>query len=697
MIGVVPTSYAAMAHIKATELFANTIGVICEVPAVKRTDWIVTRAGTSSKNLVSSITKLCMHHRAEENFPGTRGQINVVGGANTRNDGGNSTWSARRPRRLNETVVLMQPVVSATAQEETSQYEIQYRNSSFGCLFNLWFNRYYELQPHGPGRPNLGLRDGFTAPVERYPYRPVGHRACFKQLVSLFQTKSCSGFKAASDVRQLPNVIAVPSTRYDRQIEGCARHAPRHFDGRARNGYGVKHEPNPWTSDAVVREGTFEFACTTADPVIEQVVRYKPIEQHASAAVVRRADVQDRERAWVVVAVLERDGNKQPKLKGDGERTKNYPRVPLDVFPYAVFITWASTRTCAVGSFAGDGVFRTRPLFGCPRTRISSPLRRKKKTLLCDYMHSTMLDPSMCRGREPDGDQCCCLHCTETTVVDDCTVCKSCGHIETAHPVERPKPGAVIRGLRDAGKLLSNLGSVKTSRQEAQAEMSAGLKKKRKSDTDTEPPQPGKKMKGKEREKLCFSPLFFSCLKHNPEDNKPSKPKPETTEGEDFAFGKWVLLPCGLRDGELQKTKLPPTQEMEAMQRGGLRRFPEVIRYLERKLPEGIERIPSQLWFGVIKIKQSSTVTLAGDDLPNGASLADHCQAGSASSKKHADRVLYIAELPSVAKIKIPKERYSSWDAPGTEAESEELEKFVIRRSADPISGKTLSFKKFGR
>jgi hypothetical protein len=39
------------------------------------------------------------------------------------------------------------------------------------------------------------------------------------------------------------------------------------------------------------------------------------------------------------------------------------------------------------------------------------------------------------------------------------------------------------------------------------------------------------------------------------------------------------------------------------------------------------------------------------------------------------------AELPSVAKIKIPKERYSSWDAPGTEAESDELEKFVIRRS----------------
>ncbi|KAJ7888910.1 hypothetical protein B0H14DRAFT_3429891 [Mycena olivaceomarginata] len=256
-----------------------------------------------------------------------------------------------------------------------------------------------------------------------------------------------------------------------------------------------------------------------------------------------------------------------------------------------------------------------------------------------------MLDPSMCRGREPDGDQCCCLHCTETTVVDDRTVCKSCGHIETAHPVERPKPGAVNRGLRDAGKLLSNLGSVKTSREEAQAEMCAGLKKKRKSDTDMKPPQPGKKMKGKEREKLCFSPLFFSCLKHNPEYNKPSKPKPETTEGEDFAF-------------EVQ------------------RRFPEVIRYLERKLPKGIERIPSQLWFGVIKIKQSSTVTLAGDDVPNGASLADHCKAGSASSKKHADRVLYI-----VAKIKIPKERYSSWDAPGTEAESEELEKFVIRRS----------------
>jgi hypothetical protein len=63
----------------------------------------------------------------------------------------------------------MQPVVSATAQEETSQYEIQYRNSSFGCLFNLLFNRYYGLQQHGPGRPNLGLRDGFTEPVEWVP------------------------------------------------------------------------------------------------------------------------------------------------------------------------------------------------------------------------------------------------------------------------------------------------------------------------------------------------------------------------------------------------------------------------------------------------------------------------------------------------------------------------------------------------
>ncbi|KAJ7741618.1 hypothetical protein B0H14DRAFT_2637825 [Mycena olivaceomarginata] len=157
MIGVVPTSYAAMAHIKATELFANTIGVIC-VPQYWR----------NRRNCACTI-------ELKRTSPGRGGQINVVGGAYTRNDGGNLTWSARRPRRLNETVVLMQPVVSATAQEETSQYEIQYRNSSFGCLFNLWFNRYYGLQPQGPGRPNLGLRDGFTAPVERYPYRPVGH------------------------------------------------------------------------------------------------------------------------------------------------------------------------------------------------------------------------------------------------------------------------------------------------------------------------------------------------------------------------------------------------------------------------------------------------------------------------------------------------------------------------------------------
>ncbi|KAJ7314933.1 hypothetical protein DFH08DRAFT_972326 [Mycena albidolilacea] len=263
-----------------------------------------------------------------------------------------------------------------------------------------------------------------------------------------------------------------------------------------------------------------------------------------------------------------------------------------------------------------------------------------------------MLDPSMCRGREPDGNQCCYLRCTETTVVGDRTVCKSCGHIETAHSMERPKPGAVICGLRDAGKLLSNPGSVKTSREEAQAEMSASLKKKCKPDTDTEPPQPGKKMKGKEREK----------------ENKPSKPKSETTEGEDFAFGKWVFLPCGVRDSELQKPKLPPTQEMEAMRRGGLVLLSTPAKPLsintawssDRINREGIEKIPSQLWFGVIKIKQSSTVTLTGDDLPNGASLVDHCVSS--------------AELLSVAKINIPKERYSSWDALETEAESEELE-----------------------
>ncbi|KAJ7681696.1 hypothetical protein B0H17DRAFT_1138294 [Mycena rosella] len=108
----------------------------------------------------------------------------------------------------------------------------------------------------------------------------------------------------------------------------------------------------------------------------------------------------------------------------------------------------------------------------------------------------------MCRGKDSDGTQCICIRCMETHEVEGKLLCKSCGHIKSAHPALKSGVGNFIRNFRDAGKLSdsssgssssvgkSSKGSV--SIEEAEAETNAGLRKKCLSKTDTESP-PAKK------------------------------------------------------------------------------------------------------------------------------------------------------------------------------------------------------------
>ncbi|KAJ7442281.1 hypothetical protein FB451DRAFT_1569004 [Mycena latifolia] len=285
------------------------------------------------------------------------------------------------------------------------------------------------------------------------------------------------------------------------------------------------------------------------------------------------------------------------------------------------------------------------------------------------------MDPTMCRGRDEEGNQCICMHPSETHVINDKVLCKNCGHIETAHPEPKATVGSFIRGYRDAGKLgSSRLGStsastqsVKASKEEAEAETSAGLRKKRKSDTNTEPPlkKPRKK-----------------------DEDPPKKPKSDLVP-----FGKLVFLVDGIVNGVLQRSKIPSVSETDAMRAAGLvvlsdpndpkkqlaidrawncehlnrevkRWIPKPIEFLQKQQSPGdTGAVKKQLWLGVVK--QGKTLTLASDELPTGVELADHCKRPGTAKN---DRVLYLA-----SKLKIPKKRYLDWDASDSEPESEDL------------------------
>ncbi|KAJ7075364.1 hypothetical protein C8R43DRAFT_966330 [Mycena crocata] len=170
-----------------------------------------------------------------------------------------------------------------------------------------------------------------------------------------------------------------------------------------------------------------------------------------------------------------------------------------------------------------------------------------------------MADPTLCRGKDAEGNQCICMRCKETYVEEGTNrvLCKNCDHIESAHPEPKRHLDTFIRGFKDAAKVGSSSSlSVKTSLEEAEAETSAGLRpKKRKSSTDTEPPSK-KPNKGKGKAK--------STEKSKPEE----EPK---VVGEIVKYGKFIFITCGMTsDGVLRRPRLPNTEEMEAMRQAGL-------------------------------------------------------------------------------------------------------------------------------
>ncbi|KAJ7657082.1 hypothetical protein B0H17DRAFT_1263426 [Mycena rosella] len=245
------------------------------------------------------------------------------------------------------------------------------------------------------------------------------------------------------------------------------------------------------------------------------------------------------------------------------------------------------------------------------------------------------MDSTMCRGKDSDGTQCICIRCMETHEVEGKLVCKSCGHIESAHPALKSSVGNFIRNFRDAGKLsgsssgssssVGNSSKGSVSIEEAEAETNAGLRKKRSSKTDTEPPPAKKQRSSKEK----------------------GKTRAVQKEGEHVQYGKLVFLPEGLLNGDLRSTK--------------------AIEFLERQPyhgdPNDPPEVQKQTWLGVYK--DGRELALAGDPLPTGVELADHCKQKGTSK---ADRVLFLA-----SKIKIPEKRYQDWDASDTEPESEDL------------------------
>ncbi|KAJ7340846.1 hypothetical protein DFH08DRAFT_938612 [Mycena albidolilacea] len=280
-----------------------------------------------------------------------------------------------------------------------------------------------------------------------------------------------------------------------------------------------------------------------------------------------------------------------------------------------------------------------------------------------------MSDPTLCRGTDPEGNQCICLRAKETYLDDDTnrTLCKNCGHIESAHPEPPTSAGTMVRGFRDAARFASSSShSVKATHQEAEAEMSAGLRpKKRKSDTDTEPPSKKSHKEGKGKEKAVKFP-----------------------EGEKVKYGKLVFLTCGISEGALRNPKVPSGSDMNEMRRAGLvvlstpskpllidtawnndrvnseikKLLPKPIEFLKRHAYPGrdsdLPELQNQLWLGIIR--QGKTLTLASDALPTGVELADHTKFLGRSA---ADRVLFLA-----SKLKIPQRR---WD--WADSESEDL------------------------
>ncbi|KAJ7815784.1 hypothetical protein B0H14DRAFT_3878108 [Mycena olivaceomarginata] len=270
-----------------------------------------------------------------------------------------------------------------------------------------------------------------------------------------------------------------------------------------------------------------------------------------------------------------------------------------------------------------------------------------------------MSDPTLCCGTDPEGNQCICLRAKETYLDDDTnrTRCKNCGHIESAHPEPPNSAGTMVRDFRDTARFASSSShSVKATHQEAEAEMSVGLRpKKHKSDTDNR-----------------------TTLKKSHKEGKGKSEKAiKSPPGEKGKYGKLVFLTCGISEGALRNPKVPSGSDMNEMRRVGLvvlstpsKPFlidtawnndyvnSEIKNVTHTPAETDLPELQNQLWLGIIR--QGKTLMLASDALPTRVELADHTKFLGRSA---ADHVLFLA-----SKLKIPQRR-CDW----ADSESEDL------------------------
>lgn len=156
-------------------------------------------------------------------------------------------------------------------------------------------------------------------------------------------------------------------------------------------------------------------------------------------------------------------------------------------------------------------------------------------------------------GKDDKGEQCICMRCTTTHVVDNRTLCSNCGHIESAHPYHSPQPpvavGSLIKQFQAAGKLgaahpaSSSSSKFKASQSEAEAETNNGLRRKRKSETDTEPPTKKSGGKTNKDEKVVFLSILHIPLELKFGLCQPAK----KVKGEDVELGHVVVLIRGTK------------------------------------------------------------------------------------------------------------------------------------------------------
>ncbi|KAJ7735203.1 hypothetical protein B0H16DRAFT_1765419 [Mycena metata] len=235
-----------------------------------------------------------------------------------------------------------------------------------------------------------------------------------------------------------------------------------------------------------------------------------------------------------------------------------------------------------------------------------------------------MSDPTRCRAKDSDGEQCICIRPEDVYIGPDKRhYCRNCDHITSAHPQENPPPPG------------------RRPRQKPVLAFAPKCKSDTKPDSHQEP-----------------------ATKKNKAGQAKGKGKQKQAQGEEVKFSKLVLLPCGLfDDGTIWNNKVPPEDAIQDMCHAGLvilstpqnplsintmwdngevqeeilRLFPHPLAWLDRHAPP--DQSGEQQWLGAIVHK--GIVTLARDAHPTGVEIADYCKK---AGRGPTQRELYIGK-----------------------------------------------------